>query len=123
MNTDGDGWGDACDYCPAKATPWYVPQGDDDCDGFTTSDEEYVGTDPFAGCPDNSSDDAWPPDIKGDQGCGSHDGRVHILDVICYKPRLTGPYDRRYDLDASGVVDVLDVMLYKPVLGASCTGP
>jgi len=115
-NTDGDAWGDACDYCPARATPWYTPAGDDDCDGFTTSAEGYVGTDPVDACPDNPSDDAWPPDID-------EDARVTILDVLMYKPKLTGPYDRRYDLDTNGVVDILDVLLYKAWLGQSCTNP
>jgi hypothetical protein len=122
-NHDGDKWGDACDYCPATATPWYTPAGDDDCDGFTTSEEGYVGTDPLDACPDNVDDDAWPPDVNGSMGCGQHDGQVDILDVLCYKPKLTGPYDRRYDLDASGEVNVLDILLYKLFVGTSCTNP
>ena len=38
-NADTDAWGDACDNCPTTATRWYVPVGDDDCDGFTDTVE------------------------------------------------------------------------------------
>jgi Tol biopolymer transport system component len=122
-NADGDEWGDACDNCPTKATLWYTPLGDDDCDGFSTADEGQIGTDPADDCSDNPSHDAWPPDIAGDEGCGWHNGQVNIMDVLCYKPKLTGPYDSRYDLTADGQVNILDVLLYKPVLNTSCTSP
>ena len=122
-NTDGDEWGDACDYCPTTSTPWYVPAGDQDCDGFTTTVESHAGTDPLDACPDGLSDDAWPPDVQAAQGCGFHDRDVDILDVLCYKPKVSGAYDSRYDLDANGAVNILDVLLYKPVFGAQCTNP
>ena len=114
-DSDGEGLGDACDPCPNQA----------DCDGDQFNDrvEVYVSTDPLDACPDNPGDDAWPPDIQGAQGCGSHDGRAEILDVLCYKPKLTGPYDARYDLDTNGAVSILDVLLYKPLLGTSCVNP
>ena len=41
---DGDGWVTAADGCPALATLWAAPLGDDDCDGFTAADEGFVGT-------------------------------------------------------------------------------
>jgi len=123
-NTDGDDWGDVCDNCPTVATPWYTPGGDDDCDGFTAADEGYIGTDPNDGCPDGSADDAWPPDING-MGCGSHNGQVNILDVLCFKPQFQegAVYDPRYDFNASGEVNILDVLLYKPFINTSCTNP
>ena len=99
-----------------------MPVGDEDCDGFATDRENYLGTDPLDACPDDPSDDAWPPDVHGGQGCRSHDGHVSILDVLCYKPVLAGPYDRRYDLDADGTVNIMDVLAYKSLLGASCIG-
>ena len=122
-NSDGDNWGDACDYCPMTPTPWHVPAGDDDCDGSTTAIETYVGTDPWDACPDGNTDDAWPPDVQATQGCGFHNARVDILDVLCYKPKIKPPYDPRYDLDANGTVNILDVLLFKPVFGAQCTNP
>jgi len=122
-NSDGDQWGDACDNCPTKATSWFVPLGDEDCDGFTTAVETHAGTQPLDGCPDDSNDDAWPADIQAAQGCGFHNGQVNVLDVLCYKPKLSGPYDARYDLDATDTVNILDVLLFKPVYGGQCTNP
>jgi hypothetical protein len=123
-DADGDHWGDACDYCPTVATPWYTPAGDDDCDGFAIANEEYTGTDPMDPCPDALDDDAWPPDING-MGCGSHNGQVNILDVLCFKPQFQegAVYDSRYDLNASGDVNILDVLLYKQFINTSCTNP
>jgi len=123
-DADGDGQGDACDNCPTVATPWFVPVGDDDCDGFATANEEYTGTDPVDPCPDALDDDAWPPDING-MGCGSHNGQVNILDVLCFKPQFQegAVYDSRYDLNASGGVTILDVLLYKWFINTSCTNP
>jgi hypothetical protein len=127
-NGDGDLWGDACDYCPTTATPWYVPLGDEDCDGFTDAVEGVVGTDPGDACPDwiggpgacpglgCDGDDCWPADLDVNR-------MVDILDILLYKPALSGPYDRRYDLDASGEVNVLDILLYKAFVGTSCTNP
>jgi hypothetical protein len=96
---------------------------DADGDEFDGELECYVGTDPWDACPDGPTDDAWPPDIQGAQGYGFHNGRVDIMDVLCYKPKLRASYDPRYDLNADGAVDILDVLLYKPVFGAQCTNP
>jgi hypothetical protein len=122
-NADGDAWGDACDNCPTAATPWYVPLGDEDCDGFTTADEEYVGTDPLNACPDNGIDDAWPPDINMDRW-------VNVLDLLLYPARgvlMTHAgdpnYDPRFDLNADSEVNVLDLLVFpaKRVLMIRCT--
>ena len=120
-NADGDNWGDACDFCPTTATPWYTPTGDDDCDGFSTVDEEYVGTDPLDACPDNHSDDAWPPDINSDTW-------ANILDVLLFKPVImtclgNPAYDPRFDLNADECIYITDVLLYKPVIMTQCTNP
>lgn len=122
-NADGDEWGDACDNCPMTATPWYVPLGDDDCDGFITADEEYFGTDPLDACPDNGIDDAWPPDIN-------MDGQVNVLDLLLYPARgvlMTHAgdpnYDPRFDLNADSEVNVLDMLVFpaKGMLLTQCT--
>ena len=107
-------------WCPEC---WLVEEEDQDGDGFWDRVETYVGTDPLDACPDGPSDDAWPPDIQASQGCGFHNGRVDILDILCYKPKLSAPYDARYDMDTNGVINILDVLLYKPVFGAQCTNP
>ncbi len=92
------------------------PPLDSDADGFLDSFEAYVGTDPWDDCPDDPSDDAWPPDINNDTW-------VNGLDIMRFKPVLSGPYDVRFDLNADGYVNVLDLMIYKPLLGTSCTNP
>lgn len=93
---------------------WTYPLPDTDGDGFTDAAEVYFGTDRLDNCPDNSSDAAWPPDMDNNR-------RVNILDMLLFKPKLWGSYDRRYDLDVNGTVNILDVLLYKPILGQQCT--
>jgi hypothetical protein len=78
---------------------------DIDCDGWTDSQESYVGTDPWDSCPDNVYDAAWPPDIDNST-------RLNTGDVLKYKGKI-GTSDHRFDLNASGRVDVGDILLYK----------
>lgn len=63
--------------------------------------------------------------MNGGGGCGvTHDGEVDILDVLCFKGKLTpDPDDPRYDLNADGSVNILDVLLYKPIMQTQCTNP
>jgi len=87
---------------------------DSDNDAFNDDRERYLGTDAFDACPDDSTDDAWPPDINKDKA-------VNMLDILLYKPKLPpAPYDRRYDLNADARVSILDVLLYKPFLEKTC---
>ncbi len=99
-DTDGDGLGDACDP-------------DDDNDGWTDVTETAIGTDPLKACPDSPDDPAWPPDQDNST-------QVNVLDLLMYKPKLNGAYDRRYDLNLDGAVNVIDMLMYKPLLGTSC---
>jgi hypothetical protein len=124
-NGDGDGWGDACDNCPTTATPWYVPEGDEDCDGFTSAKEAHVGTDPLDACPDNPSHDAWPVDTDVNT-------KINVLDLFAFTladVMGTSPgepnYNARFDLTANESVDVLDLFEYVrlEVLGTQCTNP
>ncbi len=92
---------------------------DSDADGWSDGKERYIGTDPDDDCPDDTSDDAWPPDQK-------NDGNVNILDVVKYRLKLEFrgyPYDPRYDLKADVNVNILDIVLYRPVILTSCTNP
>jgi hypothetical protein len=83
---------------------------DTDGDLFNDEIEWWVGTDCQDACPDDTSDDALPPDFTMDK-------TVDILDVLMYKPVLGGPYNARYDLTADGsTVNILDVLLFKPEL-------
>ena len=108
-NADGDAWGDACDNCLAVATAWFVPVGDPDCDGFTTTLEDHVGTNPTLACGTN----AWPPDID-------ESGTVSAGDVFTiFDFWLTSV--PRYDLDDSGTVSAGDVFLVFDWWLRSCT--
>ena len=123
-NADGDEWGDVCDNCPATATVWFVPVGDDDCDGFETAKETFMVTAPLVACatnntPDNEDPpDAWPFDFNDDQ-------KAMLGDVLRYIGRVnTSPpnpnYDVRYDLDASNSITLADVLKYIGVINVSC---
>src|SRR6266542_1599461 len=46
----------------AEGVPWNVPPNDSDCDGFSNTVENSVGTDPNRHC----GTDAWLPDINND---------------------------------------------------------
>jgi len=101
------------------AIMWEAGTADNDGDAWINKNELYIGTDPFDRCPDNTSDDAWPPDVNNNKS-------VDILDVLLFKLHMDcsvgeGCYDNRYDLNADGTVNILDVLLYKPILGQRCT--
>jgi len=120
-NADGDSWGDVCDNCPATGTPWYVPLGDDDCDGFTTTIEQYVGTDPQDACRDTPSDAAWPLDVN-------NDGQISVVgDVLNFRDRIGATpgspnWWQRLDLNGDGQISVVgDVLLYRGMIGLTCT--
>ncbi len=110
---DGDGWGDACDNCPMAATAWFVPPGDVDCDGFTTSDETVIETDPAVACHDAVGLPDWPPDFNDDKN-------VNMLDVFQMFPVWFGP-GQRQDLNLDGAVNMLDVFLMFPFWFETCT--
>jgi len=124
-NTDGDDWGDVCDNCPITATPWYVPAGDDDCDGFTTAVEEHVGTDSGDDCTDDPGvHDAWPLDINMDRYISV------VGDVLEFRghvgaslpPPPDPNWDQRLDLSMDDYLSVVgDVLLFRGNVGASCT--
>jgi C1A family cysteine protease len=142
---DGDGVPDASDNCPTVYNPTQTDtdvdglgdacDDDDDDDGWTDVLETGIGTDTLDACTEQpGDDDAWPPDVAGAQGCGSHDGRVDIADVFCYKGKIglcesDAGFDGRYDLDqivssgctpAAKRIDISDVFKYKDLIGTSC---
>ena len=117
-DSDGDGYLDSVDGCPLTPTPWLTPIGDEDCDGFTTADENIIGTDPNLAC----GPDAWPPDINDSL-------QVDIFDVLFLAPPVFfstppgPPYDARLDLNADGtIIDIFDVLtMAPPIFFATCT--
>ena len=122
---DGDGIDDACDNCPAwpnadqSLPPWPVmlDGSDPDCDGWTTSLENIIGTDPLLAC----GVGAWPPDFNDSL-------KVDIFDVNAMRPPMffseTGDpdYSVRLDIVPSGRIDIFDVnALRPPIFFATCT--
>jgi len=107
----GDNW--------VHAVMWESGTADTDGDAWINKNELYIGTDHMDNCPDNTSDDAWPPDVNNNKS-------VDILDVLLFKPHMNcsvgqGCYDNRYDLNVDGVVNIIDILLYKPILDQHCT--
>jgi len=125
-NFDGDDWGDACDNCPTVATPWFVPVGDDDCDGFTTATEEYVGTDPHDDCPDGPTHDAWPLDINMDTFVTVAGDALYFRGRIgaCGGPPPDPNWLQRLDLNADNCITVAgDALYFRGRIGENCTNP
>ncbi len=122
-DADGDGVPDGVDNCPAWANtdqslpPWPVTLdgSDPDCDGWSTGDENFIGTDPNLAC----GLAAWPPDFNDSN-------RVDIFDVNLLKPAFFSsapgpPYQARLDLIPDNTIDIFDVNRLKPVFFLSCT--
>ena len=123
-----DGSGNTSEFsCPNPPTTWLVPVGDDDCDGFTTTIESFVGTDPLDACAADSGSnnepppDQWPVDMNDNQ-------RANTLDVAFYVGKLNSfapgpPYTARLDLTTNGVVNTLDLAPFVPLLNKVCSTP
>jgi hypothetical protein len=97
------------------------PPVDGDGDGFNDCVETYLGTDPLDGCPDDPSDDAWPPDINMDT-------RVNVLDLFAFVNAgvlacTAGDpcYDIRFDVSVDGSINVLDLYSLVPLLATQCS--
>jgi len=115
-NADGDALGDACDICPTTFTLWFTPVGDSDCDGWSTTDEIFIGTDPNRAC----SFDNWPPDFNGDHVVDLFD--LNVLSPPVFFSMAPGPpYQTRFDLKPDGVIDIFDVNAMRPpIYFATC---
>jgi hypothetical protein len=122
-DADSDGDLDGADNCPLwpnpaqNLPPWSVPAGDSDCDGFTDAAEAAMATDPADVCPDNATDDAWPPDIN-------MSGGISVTDVLFLKPwfgQNVPPAPTRLDMVPSGSINVTDAVEFKKYFNLSCT--
>ena len=108
-----------------RGRPWPGQADDPDCDGFETTTESFVGTDPNDACADteavnDEADDKWPTDMNDNQ-------RTNTLDVAFYVGNLNTfapgpPYTVRLDLTLNGIVNTLDIAKYVPLLNDVCTG-
>jgi hypothetical protein len=126
-NQDGDEYGDACEqpWCVTVVNHWAVPTGDDDCDGFTTARENFVGTNPAVKCAstapanDEPPPDAWPVDFNDDRNATVVDVSRFSTVLGTVGPGL--PYQVRYDLNADGRITIMDVSLYAQYSRKSCS--
>jgi bacillolysin len=130
-DSDGDGVPDASDNCPnwpnpgQALPPWTVPAGDPDCDGFTTTNENQVGTVPILSCHmtttlnDEPLPDRWPLDFNDSQTLNTVDvgSFVGIMGSTAPGP----PYAARYDLAFNGIINSVDVGRFVGFLGKTCT--
>jgi hypothetical protein len=117
----------AVDFNPAGGDgvqDWVTPTGDPDCDGFTTTSENFSGTDANQRCAaDHTSNnealpDRWPVDFNDD-------ARANVLDVSQYSSAFnaTGPnppYNVRLDFNGDNKINVLDVSRFSPVFNKVC---
>jgi hypothetical protein len=118
-DTDADAKADTADNCPN----WYNPTQalpprpiateDPDCDGYSTDDETYFGTDPLSQC----GVDAWPPDHNDD-------GSINIADPLYLKfyfGQSVPPAAPDADLLRDGSINIADVLRHKLYFGYSCS--
>jgi Tol biopolymer transport system component len=106
---DADSVTDGRDNCPNWQNPnqalpsWPIPAGDPDCDGFSSTTENAIGTAPLAHC----GSDAWPPDINNN---GSVDVIGDIVPVANWAFQPVPPAPARYDISPNGYIDVVGDM-------------
>lgn len=122
-NTDDDPYGDACDNCPAWPNPaqnlpsWPVPASDPDCDGFTTTAESHVGTDPNLACGIN----AWPVDINSDHFSDITDISTLAGNFGKAVPSAPVRQDIAPEPAGDGFVDIADIAKLAGFFGRGCT--
>jgi len=94
---------------------------DMDGDSWATASEAPIGTDPLDDCPDNVSDNAWPPDINNDR----------FVDILGDISVLSGefgttvpPSPARHDVAPAtpdGFVDIFDITRLAGLFATGCT--
>jgi hypothetical protein len=108
---------------------WTSPVGDDDCDGFTTAIENFIGTDPNVACAataapnDEPPPDKWPLDFNNDQLAGLADVATHSnhFGARASDPPGTVPiYAKRWDLNGDGRIGLQDVTMFSRFFGKRC---
>ncbi len=91
------------------------PTADTDKDGFSDSQESFMGTSPTNACPTSLSDNAWPVDVNNDKN-------INGGDVSTLVPYISGAkqYSRRYDLNQDNKIDQADVTVIQVNFLKSC---
>src|SRR3990167_5107269 len=92
---------------------------DTDRDGFTNTEEAYMGTNANSVCSATSiandeAVDALPADFNDDR-------IVDNADTALLAAAGFVPYNPRYDLDTNGSINVFDGLIMGPYLGKNCT--
>ena len=95
--------------------PWPVPANDPDCDGFASSLETFIGTDPNRSC----GPGAWPPDFNDDHLVGLADVAKYSSVFGAHSPGP--PYNARFDLNGDGRIGLGDVALFSSFFGKRCS--
>jgi hypothetical protein len=121
VDTDGDTVVNTADTNDDDDGNWEDP---DFNDGFTDAKEAWIGSDSLDACPDNSSDDALPPDIN-------NDGKVQGFDALFLRAAIGSQYggtfeqdrlyNRRLDLDGNLVIQGMDALYIRPQIGMICS--
>ncbi len=121
LNTDGDQWGDACETadCLAVPTLWVAPPGDQDCDGWTTTVENFIGTDPLDAC--GPPADVWPVDMDNNQVVTIADVGFYVTILNAVGPNPPNPlYLVRFDLNMDVKITIADVGFFVSQLNMPC---
>jgi hypothetical protein len=92
-----------------------VPPNDPDCDGFTSSQEAFLGTDPALACGPN----AWPVDLNDDQLANGAD--LLMYGAILGHASADPQYQARFDLNGDGKISGSDLLEFAPFFGKRCT--
>ena len=101
------------DYQNTRSLSTLDPAADSDSDGFGNALEVYIGTDLLDNCPDDSSDVAYPPDFNNDK-------KVRGADILAAVKKY-GTREKRYDLNANGIVDQADIDIVVSYYYKDCT--
>jgi hypothetical protein len=133
-DSDADGVLDGPDNCrlwpnpgqslPNLGGPVLGTGGDSDCDRFTNTREQYLGTNPTQHCAANTgannepAPDHWPLDLNDNRTANTLDvGQfVFVLNETTAQAGST-----RLDFNGNGTINTLDVGAYVFVLNRSCS--
>lgn len=102
----------------SKATPTLNPAEDTDSDGWTNKTEDFLGTDPYDNCSDDTLDAAWPPDFDNNRRIDRED-RQMLQDYLKGGKKAL-QYNKRYDLSVDGKIDKDDFDMLQRHQGSIC---
>lgn len=91
---------------------------DDDGDGHSDADEQFMSTDELDDCSNNTAHDALATDFDKNT-------KTNIIDVLFFGPVILTfegepRYGRRFDVNANGTINIIDVLFFGPVILQDC---